>query len=148
MLLKSAALAAVVSSSFAQAADLEGEFATWIATYRKTYGTAAVRAERFAVWQTNREIVTAHNVREQKGLTTFRLAMNQLGDLSNTEYRAMMLGGIDTRRHATVALSSPVAPSSAGNAPDSVDWRERGFVGKVKDQGQVRSLCACMCACM
>ena len=114
---------------------LAEEFSLWKQTHAKEYPSATEEERRFAVWQANREYVNAHNEKEARGLSTFKMALNHLGDLSNAEYRAQMLGLKAAYRPSAAAISPPrEPPRSSGPPPDSWDWRPRGVVTAVKNQ--------------
>lgn len=60
--------------------------------------------------------------------------MNQLGDLTPTEYRSLMLGA-KYPGNKTKDTGSTFLPPSGVTLPDTVDWRTKGYVTPVKDQG-------------
>lgn len=59
--------------------------------------------------------------------------MNQFGDLTENEYRETMLRNkfsTGVKRNGSTFL-----PPSNVELPSTVDWREHGYVTRVKDQG-------------
>lgn len=68
-----------------------------------------------------------------RGTHSFKLGHNQLSALTQAEYEAMLGFKQPVTRRAKVE----VAPSN--DDPESVDYREKGWVNEVKDQGQCGS---------
>lgn len=94
------------------------------------------KERRFEIFKDNLRFVDEHN----KGTNqTYKLGLNKFADLSNEEYRAMYMG---TRMRRTGGMLSSTKKSDryayrhGDELPDSVDWREKGAVAPVKDQGQ------------
>jgi cathepsin L len=71
------------------------------------------------------------------------LGLTKFADLTNEEYRSMFLG---TRTRKSKGLLSGSKKSTRyafrddDKLPESVDWREKGAVVDVKDQGQCGEL--------
>ena len=63
--------------------------------------------------------------------------MNQFGDLTVDEYRYFFLGLRSYFSNGT--KGSTFLPSSGVALPTSVDWRTKGYVTPVKNQGMLRS---------
>jgi hypothetical protein len=86
---------------------------------------------RWNVWRENQQFIDEHN-RSNK---TFFLAMNQFGDLTNAEFNKIYKGlAFDYSTHAAKKIvAEKVAP--ALNLPADFDWRQKGAVTHVKNQG-------------
>ncbi|XP_046841762.1 procathepsin L-like [Xenia sp. Carnegie-2017] len=117
--------------------DLPGsdaEWETWKKFHGKTYENPYVETYRKAIWQANLEHIKEHN----NGKAKFKLAMNQLGDLTPMEYRSLMLGAKHRRNSMKRSGSTFLAPTDV-ELPEFVDWRTKGYVTPVKNQGQCGS---------
>lgn len=100
------------------------------------YATEAGVEERYNVWLANLERVAKHNARADQGLTTYRIGMNRLADLTHGEYRTLMLQPKADRR--ITGLPSAV-PRSAVPPPATKNWIDEGALVGIKDQGQCGS---------
>lgn len=111
-------------------------FNAWMKKHGKSYDTVDEFNHRFQVFQDNLKFVVQHNQEASKGLHTYTLGLNNLADLTNAEYRAMLLG---YRRDNSTVHPATYAPKPGSTLPSTVDWRTKGVVTPVKDQGQCGS---------
>ncbi|XP_032978027.1 cathepsin L1 isoform X2 [Rhinolophus ferrumequinum] len=90
---------------------------------------------RRAVWEKNMKMIELHNQEYSQGKQSFTMAMNAFGDMTSEEFRQVM-NGLQYQKHrkGKVFREPPLA-----EIPPSVDWREKGYVTPVKDQGQCGS---------
>lgn len=93
---------------------------------------------RFRAFWDNLRFVDAHNARAAAGEEGFRLGMNRFADLTNDEFRAAYLGvkGAGQRRSARAGVGERYRHDGVEELPEAVDWREKGAVAPVKNQGQ------------
>jgi cathepsin L len=104
-------------------------------THSKMYETVEEEAARFNVFVENQRQIDEHNKNFQAGTVSFEMGMNQYGDMTNEEFRAVMNG----YRRGTKGKNPTFQKPSNVNIPDSVDWRTKGYVTDVKDQKQCGS---------
>jgi cathepsin L len=114
-------------------------FLRWQATYNRSYPTAEERQRRFQVYRRNMEHIEATN---RAGNLTYTLGENQFADLTEEEFLDLytMKGMPPVRRDAGKKQAN-FSSSAAVDAPTSVDWRSKGAVTPIKNQGP--SCCAC-----
>ena len=103
----------------------------WKSAHNKKYDDFGAEKVRYAIWKDNLERITEFN----KKSDSLFFRMNHFGDLTNTEFRATMNGYLP-RANRT---GSTFLPPSHVNLPDTVDWRDQGYVTPVKNQGQCGS---------
>jgi len=109
--------------------DADASFTAWKIKYNKNYLNAEEETTRKFIFEKNVAYIANHN--EQKH--SFTLGMNQFGDLTNAEFQAKYL----TKMNAT--RSGDAFNLKGGANPSSVDWRTKGYVTPIKDQGQCGS---------
>ncbi|XP_008069913.1 cathepsin L1-like [Carlito syrichta] len=115
--------------------NLDTEWYQWKATHRRLYGMNE-EGWRRAVWEKNMKMIELHNQQQySNGKHGFTMAMNAFGDMTNEEFRQMMNGFKNQKHKKGKVFREPLFLE----VPKSVDWREKGYVTPVKNQGQCGS---------
>ncbi|XP_066382622.1 senescence-specific cysteine protease SAG39-like [Miscanthus floridulus] len=128
-------------------------FRAWQATYNRSYVTAAERLRRFEVYRQNMELIEATN---RRGLS-YQLGETPFTDLTSEEFLAthtmprLRAPEAAAARHREL-ITTRAGPVSDGgrrhwnwnsttdvDVPESVDWRTKGAVTPVKNQGSCGS---------
>jgi len=104
----------------------EKSFIAWMRS-SNTIFTGDEYKQRLGIFLSNQRLVQEHNSKNLK----FKVAMNKFAALSPSEYRSM-LGFKPIKAQKAVAASKPAND-------DAVDWRTKGCVNDIKDQGQCGS---------
>ncbi|XP_073233311.1 procathepsin L-like [Porites lutea] len=113
--------------------EYKQQWQAWKTFYDKKYSTDTEEEARYAIWRDNLRKVQQHNSEGH----SYTLAMNQFGDLTVDEYRYFFLGLRSDFSNGT--KGSAFLPPSGVTLPDTVDWRTKGYVTPVKNQGQCGS---------
>ncbi|KAK3929872.1 Cathepsin L [Frankliniella fusca] len=123
-----AALAAVPSEQ-----EIQAHWEEFKTTHAKTYASPVEEAYRAKVFKENALRIAKHNERFDRGEVTFKVGYNQYADMHTHEITEKMNGyrmGQKKPSNNTVFKAHLNRPSS-----EKVDWRSKGFVTPVKDQG-------------
>lgn len=118
-------------------ASLDGHWEQWKITHRREYNGLDEEAIRRAVWEKNMRMIEAHNEEAALGMHSYELGMNHLGDMTSEEVSEKMTGLLvptNRERRFTMALND-----SAVKLPKFLDYRKKGMVTPVKDQGSCGS---------
>jgi len=117
---------------FTSAADHRQEFEDWKVKYGKVYASDEESESRYQNFLES--IKTVAKLSERKGGATFGLT--KFADMTRSEWKAKYL------------LPTPITPTPHTVAPvkvappQTIDWRTKGVVTRVKNQEQCGSFCA------
>ena len=102
----------------------------------KEYPDEITELRRHAIWQANKKYVDMHNTHlaDRMGFT---VGMNEYADMDGAEFSKMFNGYISGRK--STSTNRFLFLSTGGDAPNSVDWRTKGYVTGIKNQGQCGS---------
>ena len=105
----------------------------WMALHNRVYPDAAEKEKRYAVFKENVKRIEAFNNGVKKG---YKLGANKFADLTNEEFRSLHTGykrqPFESMRNSK---SSTFRYGNVTAVPTVVDWRNKGAVTSVKDQG-------------
>ena len=125
------------SSGAAFDPDLDNLWVEYQKLYKKEYKTDDESGQRRLIWEANLKFINKHNLEHSLGKHTFTVAMNKYGDMTNKEFVSLMnkfnISSASQKRNGIQYVPSNV------EIPDSVDWRAKGYVNPIRDQGQCGS---------
>jgi len=106
-------------------------------TYQKSYASEQEVIHRRNVFEDNLRYIESHNKLASLGHHTFTLGVNKFADLTVEEFQGYVERGGFIRSKESKKAATKF--HSQGSDPDAVDWREKGAVTAVKDQGHCGS---------
>lgn len=128
----SAALLAGHSAAERTEEEVRQMYDEWRAQHRKISGGLGEESRRFEIFWDNLRYIDEHNRPENNH--SYTLGLTRFADLTNEEYRSLYLGVKPPQaRHRK--LSDRYQVANGDELPDEVDWREKGAVPPIKDQG-------------
>ncbi|KAH8307749.1 hypothetical protein KR044_012241 [Drosophila immigrans] len=117
---------------------LKAEFNAFKSKHHKVYKDVSEELKRLQVFLENRKLIESHNMRYATGKVSYKMGVNQFTDLRSKEFQEIVLSSIDVN-NMTVCITEIYTPSPNVNIPASIDWREKGAVTRVKNQGDCGS---------
>jgi len=105
---------------------------SWKLRHGKTYALGE-EAARFGIFIENVNKITKNNQENSE----VKFAINKFADLTASEFKAIYASG--SRAQPNADQKKAVKFNLADPLPDQVDWRDKGAVTPVKDQGQCGS---------
>jgi len=107
-------------------------FADFKLEHEKNYESEAEEMLRKEIFTEHLKTINMHNYLYSKGLKTYTMGVNKYTDLSHKEFVTMMNGW--KRTSNTSGGSTYLSPNVKLDLPDTVDWRDKGYVTPIKDQ--------------
>ncbi|KAF5189086.1 Senescence-specific cysteine protease sag39 [Thalictrum thalictroides] len=112
------------------------KYEQWMALHGRVYNDATEKARRFEIFRKNVQYIESFN---RAGNRSYTLGVNGFADQTNEEFIAI--------RNGYKGFCSPAKSSDASTfryehvtaVPSSMDWRKKGAVTPIKDQGQCGS---------
>jgi len=109
-------------------------FFTFMKTHDKTYKSDVEFTHRFNVFKENLNVIDQLNALDNTtGAASF--GINKFADLSTQEFKTLYLMSQPPTYNAVPAPHRMGLP----RAPEKFDWRETGFITRIKNQGQCGS---------
>ncbi|KAG8384343.1 hypothetical protein BUALT_Bualt04G0108300 [Buddleja alternifolia] len=118
--------------------QIKGLYEWWLAKHGKVYNGLGEKDKRFEIFKDNLKFIDEHNSKNR----TYKVRLNQFADLSNEEYESMYLGArTDAKRRFVKSkhASQRYNYRNGDKLPEFVDWREKGAVAPIKNQGDCGS---------
>ncbi|XP_078151117.1 oryzain alpha chain-like [Carex rostrata] len=118
--------------------EIQRLYQAWKAQHGKLNNALGQDDKRYEIFKDNLKYIDEHNAAADAGVHSFHLGLNRFADLTNEEYRSTYLGTkpAGTRRGK---VGDRYKVREGESLPDSIDWREKGAVAEVKDQGSCGS---------
>ncbi|XP_027346613.1 senescence-specific cysteine protease SAG39-like [Abrus precatorius] len=124
-----------VTSRTLQDASMYEKHEQWMTRYAKVYKDPQEREKRFKIFKENVNYIEAFNDAANK---PYKLGINQFADLSNDEFIATR-NRFKGHMCSSITRTATFKYENVSAVPTSIDWRQKGAVTPIKDQGQ----CGC-----
>ncbi|KAL4643316.1 hypothetical protein ACB092_02G084200 [Castanea dentata] len=109
-------------------------FESWVSKHGKTYRSIEEKLHRFEIFKDNLKHIDERN----KEISSYWLGLNEFADLSHEEFKNKYLG-LKPALPETRGSSRDFSYRDVVDLPKSVDWRKKGAVTPVKNQGSCGS---------
>lgn len=114
-------------------------FETWCISHGKTYSSQQEKLYRLGIFEENYMYITQHNKNNDMAANSsllYTLSIdNAFADLTHQEFKASRLGLSSNGLIRMNLGGSTEGSDGVTNVPSSLDWRDKGAVTNVKDQG-------------
>ncbi|KAK2993961.1 hypothetical protein RJ640_000559 [Escallonia rubra] len=127
------ALASQATSRSLPEAAMHEKHEQWMARYGRLYKDIAEKNKRFKIFEENVEHIESFNRANEK---SYKLSINEFADLTNEEFKTARNR---FKGHECSPETTSFKYENVTAVPSTMDWRKKGAVTPIKDQGQ----CGC-----
>ncbi|XP_062136130.1 procathepsin L-like [Drosophila sulfurigaster albostrigata] len=128
------ALVGHIQASITYEDELIAEFELFKVVHEKSYDDDSEEQLRLQIFKDNKELIDRHNERYFAGEESYYMGVNQFTDMTSWEFQQLVLTPLNISTHVEYMYM----PSQV-ELPGSVDWRAKGAVTGVKNQGRCGS---------
>ncbi|KAK1368776.1 Cysteine proteinase Cathepsin L [Heracleum sosnowskyi] len=107
----------------------------WMTQYGRVYKDEAEMSMRFQIFKDNVKFIEKFN---EDGKQSYKLGINGFADQTNEEFQASR-NGYKMKANSRTSQITLFRYENVTAVPSSMDWRKRGAVTPIKDQGQCGS---------
>ncbi|KAJ8935479.1 hypothetical protein NQ314_012771 [Rhamnusium bicolor] len=132
-----AAMSAVNTATSTE--DVDAAWSDFKLKYGKEYRSLYQETVSKAIFAENFNTIVEHNKLYGQGLVTYSLTINKFADLSHEEFRNTFNGYKKRASDEGNVVVVDFVPDQKIEIPDEFDWRTRGAVTPVKEQGRCGS---------
>lgn len=104
----------------------------WMARYGRVYHNTTEKERRFMIFKDNVQRVESFN---KAGDRPYKLSVNEFSDLTNEEFKASRTGYVMSTQPRLSSMKTIFRYENVDEVQSSLDWREKGAVTPIKDQG-------------
>ncbi|XP_075087110.1 cysteine protease XCP1-like [Nicotiana tabacum] len=112
-------------------------FESWMEKHSKIYESIEEKLHRFEIFRDNLKHIDERN----KMVSNYWLGLNEFADLSHDEFKKMYLG-LQVQHERSESSTQEFTYRDFVDLPKSIDWRKKGAVTNVKNQGSCGN---CLC---
>ena len=130
MLIVSGALASAMSRILDETVLAE-KYKQWMVQHGRTYAMKEEENMRFQIFKNNLDYIENFN---NMGNQTYKLSINEFADLTNEEFLSHY-AGYNIFPSTVSSKTKRFKYENLTNVPASMDWRKKGAVTQIKNQG-------------
>ncbi|CAN8258779.1 unnamed protein product [Cochlearia groenlandica] len=128
-------LAVTATETSRNEAETRRMYEQWLVENHKSYNGLGEKERRFEIFKDNLKFIEEHNSVPNR---SYKVGLNRFADLSNDEFRAVYLRR-KMKRNRDFVKGERYLYKEGDSLPDEIDWRQKGAVAPIKNQGSCGS---------